>query len=129
MLTAEIVAFITGYVGGYTLNRGVMTDDSDKVVCVYEYAGSAPEFKFGAPGLKYEHPSVQVVVRGEPTDYDGPRLIAEGVVDRMATAWTQTLTGVRYNWVQPIQSPFWLKTDERARHYFVVNFRGKKEPS
>ena len=129
MLTSEIVTYLSGKVGSYTLNRGVMTDDVDTVVCVYEYAVTAPDFKLGAQGLKFEHPSFQVVVRGAATDYDGPRAIAETVVTELSKVWTTTLSGVTYNWVQPIQAVFWLRTDEKNRHYFAVNFRTEKVPS
>jgi hypothetical protein len=129
MLTSEIAARLAGKVSGYAIDRGMMSDDTDRRVCVYEYAGMAPDFWFGAQGLKYEHPSFQVVVRGDPTDYDGPRLVAEAAKNDLVKVWTTDLTGVTYNWVQPIQSPFWMKMDEKSRHYFVVNFRVEKELS
>lgn len=129
MLTAEIAARLAGKVSGYAIDRGSMSDKTDKRVGVYEYSGQAPDFNFGAQGLKYEHPSFQVVVRGAATDYDGPRLVIEAIVEDLVKVWTADLSGVSYNWIQPIQAPFWLKQDEKNRHYFVVNFRCEKVPS
>ena len=129
MLTSEIAARLVGKVSGYSIDRGSMSDESDTRVCVYEYAGIQPDFNFGTQGIKFEHPSFQVVVRGAPTDYDGPRGVIELVVADLVKVWTTTLSGVTYNWIQPIQAPFWLMQDSRNRHHFVVNFRVEKRPS
>jgi hypothetical protein len=129
MLTAEIAARLAGKVNGYAIDRGSMSDATDTRVCIYEYPGMAPDFKFGGQGLKYEHPSFQVVARGAATDYDGPRAVIELVVADLVKVWTTTLSGTEYTWLQPVQAPFWLRQDERNRHYFVVNFRTEKAPS
>lgn len=131
MLTAEIAARLAGKVSGYTIDRGVMRDETNKRVCIYEYSGTAADLKFGNPSdpILYEHPTFQVVVRGEPTDYDGPRLVIEAIRDDLVKVWTTNLSGVYYTWIQPIQAPFWLQNDAKNRHYFVVNFRAEKVPS
>lgn len=129
MLLSEIAARLVGKVGGYAIDRAVMKDNTDTRVCIYEYTGQAPELKFGAAGVKYEHPSFQVVVRGAPTDYDGPRLVAEGIRNDLVTVWTTMLSGTAYNWVMNLNGPFWSQTDAKGRHYFVLNFRTEKAPS
>ena len=129
MLTAEISARLAGKVSGYTIDRGMMRDETSKRVAIYEYSGTAPDIWFGQEGVQFEHPTFQVVVRGEPTDYDGPRAVMEAIRDDLVKVWCTALSGVQYNWIQAIQSPFWLQNDAKNRHYFVVNFRAEKEPS
>lgn len=129
MLTSEIATRLAGKTSSYPIDRAVMRDATDKRVCIYEYQGQGPELNFGEEGIKYEHPSFQVVVRGEPTDYDGPRQVAEDIREDLVKVWTTTLSGVAYNFIQNINGPFWTQTDAKGRHYFRLNFRVEKEPS
>lgn len=129
MLTTEIAARLAGKTSSYPIDRAVMQDATNKRVCIYEYTGQAPELNFGAEGIKFEKPSFQVVVRGEPTDYDGPRQVAEDIRTDLVKVWATSLSGVPYNFVQSINGPFWTQTDAKGRHYFRSNYRVEKVPS
>ncbi len=126
-LSSEIAARLAGKVSGYAIDRVSMLDDTDKRVVIAETGGGAPDGQLGHEGRKWEHPNFQVMVRGEATDYDGPRAVAEAVVADLSKVSTEQLTGVTYNYIFALQSPFWLMTDDRQRRYIVVNFRCERE--
>lgn len=108
---------------GYTVDAGHISDDSDKRVAVYEYMGRASETGFGVSGLQYEWPGLQVVVRGDPHDYVGPRGIIETIYkDLPKVQAVQIGTGGYYHMFRPQQAPFFMKRDDRHRIYLAVNF-------
>lgn len=112
---------------------GQMPNDPNVMGALYEYGGQDPERKFGSTAIRIEKPAVQLVFRGEPHDYDGPR-------DRAMAAWAY-LTGVTpgalgagvttvYEMIKPQQSPFPLGApDNLHRFKFACNFIVEKEPS
>jgi hypothetical protein len=53
-----------------------MPDSPNAIGCIYEYGGQVPERGFGVNGIKYEHPAIQIVFRGEPNDVLTPRTLA-----------------------------------------------------
>ena len=77
MLLSEIAAYLAlqpglGAVGAY-IRVGFMPDTPNSLLTVYEYGGAPPEGGLGVTGIQYEWPGVQIVCRGEPNDYAGPR--------------------------------------------------------
>ena len=78
---------------------------------------------------KHEHPSIQLMVRGVPDDYETPRLVIERAYHEMAKIQGMTLSGVNYLFVRPKQAPFLMARDDSKRIRFAVNFSVDKEPS
>lgn len=114
---------------GTDLHMGWMPNEPDVSGAVYEYGGERAEHGFGTPGVKFENPSVQVVFRGAPQDYEGPRAKAETAFLKLAEVQARELSGTRYLIVRPKQSPFEMKRDEAMRVYIACNFDVRKEPS
>lgn len=119
-----------------TIYRGALPATKPNACCaLYEYGGMAPEKGFGTAGVHFENPAFQVVFRGEPDDYDGPRAKAETAYLELAKVEAQTLsagaggTSAFYHEITPQQAPFHLKRDESRRHHFAINFLAEKEPS
>jgi hypothetical protein len=116
-----------------TLTRGFMPGTPDVIGTLYEYSGMMPEGRFGVRGIGYEHPACQLVFRGAPLDYDGPRAKAEIAYHYLADILPGPLgAGVttEYLTVKPVQTPFPIKPlDAQNRHYIGFNFYIMKEPS
>lgn len=108
---------------------GFMPDNPAVAGVVYEYGGLAPDGGFGVGGVAYETPAVQVVFRGLPGDYMGPRTKAEVAYRAMAALQPGTLSGTMYLLVRPQQSPFLLQRDNTSRVYIACNFLCQKELS
>jgi hypothetical protein len=129
MLLNEIGTRITGLVTGYAIDKGTMMDDTDKRIALYETVGFESEPGFSVTGVQWEHPGLQVVTRGQPTDYEGPRAAIETIYADLTEIQAATLSGVSYLMVKARQAPFFLKRDEKQRVYFAVNFMIDKVPS
>ncbi len=128
MLASDVSAKLTalGLTTGYVVIEGKMPHTPNKVIALTETGGSgADQFLGNAP---IENPSMQLRVRGEADDYNGPRLVIERIFQALtqAGAFTQ---GARYLSFTPLQSPFLLKRDENVRCEFAVNFLIMKELS
>ena len=116
-----------------TITIGTMPETPDAVGTLYEYGGQAPERAFGVVGVKYEKPAFQLVFRGAPNDYKGPR-------DKCELAW-RFLMGVlpgplgagivtEYLEIDPQQSPFPTEpADGNKRIKIGCNFYAMKVPS
>jgi len=113
-----------------TLTIGIMPASPDALGCLQEYGGQSPEKGFGVTGIKYEKPAVQLLFRGAPYDYAGPRAKAEIAFQALAAVQPGALcTGVttEYLTIDPQQSPHPVAPmDSNNRHYIGVNFYIKK---
>jgi hypothetical protein len=102
---------------------------------VQEFPGLAPEIGFGTGGIQWETPSVQVVFRGAPGDYNGPRLKAEAAYLALAAVGTEVLsagvggTSAFYHNVHPQGAPSQLVRDDKDRAYIGFTVLCEKEPS
>jgi len=114
---------------GIDLFKGKLPNDPDACGVLYEYGGVAPEGQFGATGIRHETPAIQVVFRGAPHDYAGPRAKAGVAFDALTNVETQALSGTFYHWIHAIQSPFFLQRDDAERTLIACNFLCEKEPS
>ena len=127
-LAAKLAALGVGTVGT-DIFLGAMPEDVAACCALYEYGGSAPEFALGAAGVSFENPSVQVVFRGTPHDYAGPRAKAETAYRGLAAVEATALSGTFFHWIHPMQSPFLLRRDESERVLIATNYACQKEPS
>ena len=115
---------------GTSLFKGRMPEGAqDEAAALYEYGGMSSEYTFGTSGVTFERPRMQVVLRGEPNDYSGPRETAETAYRAMAAVGNQSLGSTRYMLLEPIQAPFFLKRDENSRFYIAFNVQAMKELS
>ena len=113
-----------------TIVIGMMPASPDSISVLQEYGGQSPERAFGVTGIKYEKPAVQLLFRGAPYDYAGPRAKAEIAFQYLAGVQPGVLcVGVttEYLTIDPQQSPHPVApVDSNNRHYIGINFYLKK---
>jgi hypothetical protein len=109
------------------LFKGVMPDDPDTVIALFESPGLEPEYVHDAEGPLIERPRLQVQSRAQT--YEAARLAAELVHAALARITNQNIGGVRYLAVTALQSPFSLGYDINRRALIVCNYQVFKEPS
>ena len=122
MLT-EIGAYLaTKNVGavGTDIFLGLMPDQPDNCIALFEYAGSPPDLHWNG-----EYPGLQVRVRNK--GYAAARTKIGEVMDKLHGLHEQTLSGTRYLLVKARGSPEVLKRDANNRVELFVNFEIIKE--
>jgi len=107
------------------LTVGNMPASPDVIGTIYEYGGQSIERQFGQSGIRYERPALQIVFRGAPEDYIGPRNKAEIAWRYLASINPGPLSvGIttEYLMVTPQQSPFPMAPpDNNKRHMIGFN--------
>jgi hypothetical protein len=121
-IKARIVSLgITGYGAGQVF-RGEMPNTPNKLITVYQYPGNAPELGFGFPGIQYDHPGLKVIVRGDPTDMEGPSTVMEIIYRDLVTVQDTVLGSTRYLMIRANQQPFLDARDGNQRCIWSCNF-------
>jgi len=105
----------------------VAPDKPDDQILLAEYASDEPEWIQDSPKVDYENPRIQLSVRSMRPETG--RLICERAYQLLMQVERQTLSGTRYLWVKPMDSPAMVGRDENGRFLSVVNFRVAKELS
>lgn len=127
-LTSELKDYLATVDDG-TIRRGVMPATPDEVLVIGEFGGGPAMTGFSIDGVQHEEPGVQIRVRGKAHDYDTPRARIETAYQELCKVQGQTLGSTFYLFCRALQAPFFLRTDEKERYEFVVNFLCEKEPS
>jgi hypothetical protein len=123
----KIIAMnISGY-GASQIFRGELPNAPNKLIAVYQYAGNAPELGFGIPGLQYEHPGLKVIVRGDPTDSEGPMIVMNTIYRNLVMVQDELLGTTRYLMIRANQQPFLDARDSNQRVVWSCNFICDKE--
>ena len=102
--------------------RTEMPNSPNKLIAVYQYAGNAPELGFGFPGVQYDHPGLKVIVRGDPTDSEGPAAVIETIYRDFMTVQDVVLGTTRYLMIKANQQPFLDARDGNQRCVWSCNF-------
>ena len=105
---------------GADLFLGLMPDQPDNCIALFEYAGSPPDLHWNG-----EYPGLQVRVRNK--SYAAGRAKIEEVVTELHGAHELTLNSTRYLLIKAWGSPEVLKRDNNNRVEFFVNFQIIKE--
>ena len=122
MLT-EIGAYLaTKNVGtvGTDIFLGLMPDQPDNCVSLFEYAGSPPDLHWAG-----EYPGLQVRVRNK--SYAAARAKIGEIAKELHGLHEQMLSGTRYLLIKARGSPEILKRDASNRVELVLNFEIIKE--
>lgn len=115
---------------GTTLFLGGIPETPDVMLAIQEYPGEAGDYQFGAAGLRWEYPRIQIVCRGAPNDYSTPRDQAASAHTALAAISVSSLTGTEYLLAMPLQPPNGiLGQDDSGRWRISFNCRVWKEPS
>jgi hypothetical protein len=119
----EISAYLKGQgIGtpGTDIFLGLMPDQPDNCIALFEYAGSPPDLHWNG-----EYPGLQVRVRG--TSYAAARTKIEQIRDLLHGLHDKKLSGTRYLLIKARGSPEVLKRDNNNRVELFVNFEIIKE--
>jgi hypothetical protein len=123
MLLDEIGAFLEaagiGAVGQVIFLGGIPVGAKDEAVVIRETSGLKPEFVHGQNAVAIDKPSLQVVVR-DPS-FEEARSRMKAVADALTGVANQTLSGVRYLRIRPVQSsPIDLGPDQNHRFQLAM---------
>lgn len=122
-MLSEIGAYLaTQNVGtvGTDIFLGLLPDQPDNCIALFEYAGSPPDLHWNG-----EYPGLQVRVRN--TSYAAARTKIGEIMTALHGLHEQTLSGTRYLLIKARGSPEILKRDANNRVELVVNFEVMKE--
>ena len=105
---------------GTNIFLGLMPDQPDNCVALFEYAGSPPDLHWEG-----EYPGLQVRVRNK--GYAAARTKIGEVMEKLHGLHEKTLSGTRYLLIKARGSPEVLKRDANNRVELFVNFEIIKE--
>ena len=99
----------------------------DAITIVSE-ADGVPDLTFGTP-VALENPRIQVITRGAPEDYTGPKQQAMRIRYHLASLADYTSRGLTMQACIPLGSLLPLGKDANGRHRFSINFTATTNPS
>ncbi len=105
---------------GTDLFLGLMPDQPDNCIALFEYAGSPPDLHWNG-----EYPGLQVRVRNK--SYGTGREKIQRIYELLHGLHNQILSGTRYLLIKARGSPEVLKRDTNNRIELFVNFEIMKE--
>ncbi len=105
---------------GANLFLGLMPDQPDNCIALFEYAGSPPDLHWNG-----EYPGLQVRVRNK--SYAMARAKIEQIRDLLHGLHDKKLSGTRYLLIKARGNPEILKRDANNRVELFVNFEIIKE--
>lgn len=124
MLLEDMLDYLTtgsiGLTGGTNLFGGMLPDAPERAAAVYETGGLFPLQAMGRTSAVVERPRIQVVTRA--SSYQGARMLAHNVFERLDTVREATINGTRYHYIAAVQSPFFLREDESGRKLIACNY-------
>jgi Bacteriophage minor capsid protein len=112
---------------GSTLFKGSFPldtlENTAPILALIEVPGLPPVRSHDVPVARYEQPVVQVATRGAPYGYPAARAAAQAAWDVLDGVQNTSLSGTFYLWLQALQSPYWLRTDDFQRPVLLFNVR------
>jgi Bacteriophage minor capsid protein len=130
MLLDELASFLqaqgVGAVGNTLFKGGFPLDaleNTAPMLALIEVPGLPPVRSHDTPVARYEQPVVQVATRGAPYGYPAARAAAQAAWEALDGVQNASLSGTFYLWLQALQSPYWLRTDDFQRPVILFNLR------
>lgn len=102
---------------------GIMPDNPDLCVALFEYAGAAPLEVLSDDTATLERPSVQVMVRGARNDYPTAKTLIENVRNTLTGIANEDISGERFLRVQELSSINALGVDDNDRPEFSLSLQ------
>jgi hypothetical protein len=99
---------------------GIMPDQPDRCVSIYEYAGASPLEVMVNEDATLERPSIQVLIRAGRNDYPTARSLAASVQNALVNIANETISGQRFLRVHALSSVNAVGTDENHRPIFSL---------
>jgi hypothetical protein len=105
------------------LHLGHLPESPNRAIALYEY-GSGPGIQIMETlGMAYEDVRLQVVCRGSPLDYVGPRTDCYNLMLLLMVVQNASLSGTWYLSIDALQSPFMIERDTQERVKIANNYR------
>lgn len=112
---------------GTNLFRFALQPSPDVQVAVIPYGGREPEPEFGADGVRWEYPRLQIVSRagknGEKAAYD----TAVACYLALAEIAAETVTGTFYHRMWPLNPPTSQGADANGRPMWGFNVEAERD--
>lgn len=99
---------------------GILPDQPDRCVAIYEYAGASPLEVMRNEAATLERPSIQILVRAARNDYPTARGLAASVQNALVNIVDETISGQRFLRVHALSSVNALGTDDNDRPMFSL---------
>lgn len=112
---------------GTNMFIGLMPDDPDVCLSLYEYAGSQPLEVLRDNDATLERPSVQVLVRATRNDYPSARALIESARDTLTGITDETISNVRFLRVSALSSINAVGLDDNERPMFTLALQAVTE--
>lgn len=112
---------------GTNMFIGLMPDDPDVCLSLYEYAGSQPLEVLHDNNATLERPSVQVLVRATRNDYPSARALIESARDTLTGITDETISNVRFLRVSALSSINAVGMDDNERPMFTLALQAVTE--
>ena len=112
---------------GTNLFIGLMPNDPDVCMSLYEYAGSQPLEVMRDNDATLERPSVQVLVRATRNDYPTARDLIEAARDSLTGITDETISNVRFLRVSALSSINAVGMDDNERPMFTLALQAVTE--
>lgn len=102
---------------------GIMPDQPDRCLAIYEYAGSPPLEVMVDNNATLERPSIQLLARAGRNDYPTARALIEAARDTLTGIANETISGERFLRVNQISSINALGVDDNDRPEFSLSLQ------
>jgi hypothetical protein len=102
---------------------GLMPDQPDLCVAIYEYSGQSPLEVLTSNTATLDRPSVQVLVRASRNDYPTGRALTASVRDVLTAITDETISGERFLRVNSVSSITALGVDSNDRPRFSLSLQ------
>lgn len=118
-LTSDVFDFIV--TSGITtkMTEGYMPDSPNDIITIYQTPGLPGDEIFNDPGIRYEHPGLQI--KNRSADYNTGMTKAEELY-RLLQLTNVILGGRLYQRIMPTHNPFLLERDAKQRSVFITNY-------
>jgi len=105
---------------GTNMFIGIMPNDPDVCLSLYEYAGQEPLEVLQDNNSTLERPSIQVLVRATRNDYPTARNLIESARDTLTNITDETISNVRFLRVAALSSINAVGVDDNERPMFTL---------
>ena len=113
-------AAVVGGATGWEVHLGIMPEDDDLVVAIFEEAGEAPDTQ-AEDVNQYDYPRFELYVRATTLDYETAHTKAQEAFDALHDA---TIAG--WNYIYATGTPFLRGYDRSNRPVLQVNFHSMR---
>lgn len=122
ILTAH--GFVFGGMADWAVFIGQLMNSPDRCVCITDSGGRVPD-----PKWLLDFPSVQIIVRGGPNDYEAASNMMHQIKSLLLGLPSQQINGDQWNQINAASEPSLLGFDQNKRPEFVLNLNLIIEPA